>query len=145
MKHLLICAFLAGGTLLSAQTSSQKAEAEIRALEEKWDAAQLKGDAAALSEIFADTYVSTNGEGKTRGKAEVINEVTAGDIKFESSKVQDLKISVYGDAAVVTGIWKGKFTQKGKPLDLTERFTDTMVRRNGKWQVVASHGSNLKQ
>lgn len=144
MKTVLLCAFAlaAGGNVLLAQSS---AEAEIRALEAKWDEAQLKGDANALAEIFADTYVSTNPEGKTRGKAEVINEVKSGDIKFQTSKVQDLKIMLYGDTAVVSGIWKGKFVQKGKPMDLTERFTDTFVRQGGKWRCVASHASALKQ
>ena len=145
MKRLAFCAMLAAAATLPGQRSSQTDEAEIRALESRWDAAQLKGDVTALNEIFADGFISTNGEGKTRGKADVINEVKAGNIKFESSQVQDMKVTVYGDAAVVTGTWKGKFTQKGKPMDLTERFTDTFVKQNGKWRVAASHGSTLKQ
>ena len=57
---------------------------------------------------------------------------------------QRVKVYVYGDAAVVNGRWKAKFVEKGKPVDTTERFTDTYVRQNGQWKCVASQGSTIK-
>jgi uncharacterized protein (TIGR02246 family) len=119
-------------------------EAALKALEAKWDAASLKGDSAALATIFADTFISTSPEGKVRTKAELLAQVKSGEVKFESSKADDMKVTLYGDAAVVNGRWKGKFVEKGKTVDTTERFTDTFVRQNGKWRCVASHASTLK-
>jgi hypothetical protein len=42
--------------------------------------------------------------------------------------------------------FKGKGTdEKGKPLDLNERWTDTWVKMpSGKWQCVASQASSIK-
>jgi len=119
-------------------------EAALKALEEKWDAANLKGDAAALGAILADTFISTSAEGKVRTKPEVLAELKAGTIKYQTSKVDDMKVFLYGDAAVVNGKWTGKFVLKGKPTDTVERFTDTYIRQNGQWRAVASQGSAIK-
>ena len=55
-----------------------------------------------------------------------------------------LKVSVYGDAAVATGIWRAKGTEQDKPFDEVERFTDTYVKTGGEWKCVASHSSPMK-
>lgn len=119
-------------------------EAALKAIEEKWDAASLKGDTAALSGLLADSFVSTDAEGKVKTRAESFAKMKAGAVKYEIAKVSDMKVSVYGDAAVVLGQWKGKMTSDGKHIDTTERFTDTFIRQNGQWRCVASHSSTLK-
>jgi ketosteroid isomerase-like protein len=128
----------------AAQQNKAADEGALRAIEEKWDAASVKGDTAALSAIFADTFVSTSTEGQLRTKAEVLARLKSGEVKYQTAKVDDLKISIYGDAAVVTGRWRGKFVEKGKAMDETERFTDTFIRQNGQWRCVASHASTVK-
>lgn len=120
------------------------AEKEIRALEERWDAANLKGDAAALDSIFADTFILTGEDGKVRTKVEVIGELKSGNIRYQAAKTEELKIVLYGDAAVVSGRWRGKYGFQGRTVDLLERFTNFYVRRGGRWQCVASHGSSIK-
>jgi hypothetical protein len=119
-------------------------EAAVQALEEKWDAANLKGDTATLDAIFADTLISTSSEGIVSTKAEILAQMKSGERKYQASKVDDLKIFVYGDAAVANGRWKAKFVEKGKAVTANERFTDTYVRQNGQWRCVASHGSAIK-
>lgn len=132
------------GVAVAQHKSTAADEAALKALEEKWDSASLKGDAAALGTIFSDSFISTNAEGKVRTKAEMLAQIKSGDVKYQMSKVDDMKVLVYGDAAVVNGRWKGKFVEKGKNIDTTERFTDTFVRQNGQWRCVASHGSTIK-
>jgi hypothetical protein len=48
---------------------------------------------------------------------------------------------VFGDAAVVTGRTHGVGEFAGTGYDVTIRFTDMFVRRDGHWQAVASHAS----
>ena len=113
-------------------------------MEERWDAANLKGDAAALDAIFANSFISTDSEGKIRTKAEVIGALKSGNIKYESAKTENVKVILHGDAAVVSGTWRGKYTHLGKTVNLVERFTNFYVRQRGHWQCVASHGSTIK-
>lgn len=138
---LLMSALAAGQATKSAPGGD---EAALRAIEDKWDAANLKGDAAALAAIFADTFVSTSSEGQLRTKAEVLARVKSGEVKYQSAKSDDVKVIIYGDAAVVTGRWNGKYVEKGKSVSAAERYTDTFIRQNGQWRCVASHGSTIK-
>ena len=133
--------------MLASAVAQQKAtsdEAALKAIEEKWNAANLKGDAAALNAMFADTFISTESDGTVRTKAEVVGALKSGEIKFLASKSTEMKVSLYGDAGVVTGRWAGKFIQKGKTVDTVERFTDTYVRQNGQWRCVATQGTTAK-
>ena len=132
------------GIATAQQKSANADEAAIKAIEDKWDAASLKGDSAALATIFADGFITTDPEGKVRTKAETLARVKSGEVKYQSAKADDLKVSVYGDAAVVSGRWKGKFTENGKTVEATERFSDFFVRQNGQWRCVASHSSAIK-
>ena len=128
----------------AAQSGSAADQAALKALETKWDAASVKGDTATLGGLFADTLVSTNAEGKVRTKAEMLGAIKSGEVKFLSSKVDDMKVFVHGDVAVVNGRWTGKVVEKGKTVDSTERFTDTFIRQNGAWKCIASHSSVIK-
>src|SRR5262249_45355148 len=137
--------FLAlGGAMAQQKQAAGNDEAALRAIEEKWDAANLKGDAAALGAIFADGFIQTDTDGKVRTKAEVLGQLKSGENKYQVAKVEEMKVYLHGDAAVVSGRWSGKWTEKGKPMEATERFTDMFVRQNGQWRCVASHGSNVK-
>lgn len=136
---LVMCA-----VTVAAEKSAGGDEAALRAIEAKWDAASLKGDTAAFGTIYADTFISTDTDGKVRTKTELLARMKAGEIKYLSAKAEDIKVGLYGDAAVVNGRWAGKWVEKGKNIDSTERFTDFFVRQNGQWRCVASQGSPIK-
>ena len=133
-----------GAALAQQKAAGGGDEAVIRELEAKWDAASLKGDTAALDALFADSFITTDSDGKVRTKAEVLAGLKSGDMKYQAAKADEIRVYLNGDTAIVSGRWKGKFTEKGKPMDVVERFTDTFVKRNGQWRCVASHASPLK-
>jgi len=56
-------------------------------------------------------------------------------------EIDDVRVRVFGDAAVVTGRTHGAGEVAGTPYDVVIRFTDVFVRRNGRWEAVASHAS----
>src|ERR1700690_83700 len=66
--------------------------------------------------------------------------------KYTSIEYEDVKVMVFGDAAVATGASKATGTDaKGKPLDNHVRWTDTWVKMpGGKWQCVAGPVSAIK-
>jgi ketosteroid isomerase-like protein len=140
LATLLLASFAA------AQSKSASADvgAAVMALEEKWTQAQLKGDAAALAALLADTLVITSSEGRVQTKAEYVGRLKSGDTKFTAAKVDEMRVHVYGDTAIVTGRFQGAGTERGKPFQETERWTDTWIKMNGQWLCVASHGSLVK-
>jgi ketosteroid isomerase-like protein len=71
----------------------------------------------------------------------VLSGLKSGELKMESIKLSDMQVSVYGEAAVVTGSASQAGNFKGQPLTAAITFTDTFIRQNGKWKAVASHRS----
>jgi ketosteroid isomerase-like protein len=118
-------------------------EAALKAIEEKWEVASVKADVATLGAILADTFVSTNADGHVQTKAEMLAALKSGDVKFEKSDVDEMKVQVYGNAAVIMGRWSGKVIEKGTPAESVERFTDTFIKQGGHWKCVASHSSPI--
>jgi ketosteroid isomerase-like protein len=79
-----------------------------------------------------------------RTKAQVLARIKKG--KWTVNQIDDLKVAVHGDAAVVTGSWVGKGTDgDGKAVDAKERWADTWVKTaGGKWPCVASASAPTK-
>ena len=116
----------------------------MKALEDKWAAALLNADADARAGILADTWVVTYIDGKVDNKAEELASLRAGTLKVSAYKNDDVRVSLYGDAAVVTGRASMKGVEHGKPIDLTMRWTDMFVRQNRQWRAVATQGTPIK-
>lgn len=131
--------------LVSLAIAQQTDEAAIRALEQQWDAANLKGDAAALEQILAPAFILTGDDGRVHTRAEVLSELKSRNITYQTARTEELNIVLLGDAAVVSGRWRGSYKNRGRTVNLLERFTNFYVRqKNGKWHCVASHGSAIK-
>jgi ketosteroid isomerase-like protein len=57
--------------------------------------------------------------------------------------IDDVKVRQYGETAVATGRTEAKGSYRGLSASVVLRFTDVFVRRDGRWQAVASHASLL--
>ena len=132
------------GMLLAPPAHAQGArtpEQELIAVENDWNEAVIKRDVSALRQFYADEYVSTDSEGMVWNKAQDIAIDTAGASRLTSFKLEDLKVHVYGDVAVVTGRSATKGTTQGAAARGLTRFTDVFVKRDGRWQCVANQAT----
>lgn len=78
-------------------------------------------------------------------KQDVIGILRSGRMKFKHYQTSDIRIRVYGDAAVVTGQLQRTRNINSRDVDDNWRFTKVYIRRVGKWQVVAWHASTVAQ
>jgi hypothetical protein len=126
MKILTVLLVLALSTLSStAQVAS--AESIISDLEYKWAEAQKLGEADVVEPMLAHTFVNTDTDGETYGKARLLSNLKGG--KWEVNGISNVKVSVYGNAAVATGSWRGKgIDGDGTRIDRSEHWTDTWVK-----------------
>jgi hypothetical protein len=79
----------------------------------------------------------------TQTKAQFIADIKSGDLALESSEISDMKVRVYGTAAVATYSTPDKGKYKGKDIGGRYRWTDMFVRHGEKWQLVAGQGTPL--
>lgn len=108
----------------------------VLALENAWNEAESHKDGKALAALLAPTFVYTDADGAFEDKTQFladIRSVTSSQIVNESMKAES-----YGDAIVVTGIYREQGTENGKPYQRRGRFTDTWVLRDGQWLCAAS-------
>jgi ketosteroid isomerase-like protein len=125
-----------------AQTETGGFEKELIKLENEWADAWVKSDVAFFDRIMADDYMWTAPEGYVNSKADILALAKSGVIT--SRVLADMKVRVYGDAAVVFGRDTTKETYKGEYVS-SHRWTHTWVKRAGRWQCVAAHSSLIAQ
>ena len=116
-------------------------EQEIRRLDDKRIQAQVNADAAALDRIYADDFIGVGPSGTVRTKPQVISDFTSGDLKFQSITTDEVRVRVYGNAAVETGLSTMVGQDKGKAVPRDTRFTRVWIKQLGHWQLVANHYS----
>ena len=134
---------MCGGAIAQQGSSVRADEATIRECEAKWDTAAVNNDVKAFDELLADQYIATDPQGRVQTKSQMLADLKSGNFKFLSSEADEIKVFLYGDAAVVSGRWKGKYIEKGKTYDAVERYTSTYARQNGQWRSTSSHGSKI--
>lgn len=136
---------LAATVTLSIEAAAQTANVEqaLLQLERDWEQANAKNDTAALERILAPEFVSTDSDGRLMTRADGLARRKAGAVKFTAFTQDDYKVHVAGDTAIVTGRSTIKGIRDGKDWTGQERWTDVFVRRNGRWQAVASHSSRI--
>jgi ketosteroid isomerase-like protein len=78
-------------------------------------------------------------------KAQDLALVKSGETVIKSWVLADMKVRVYGDAAVVTGRSTIKETYKGEDVSGQNRWTHTWVKLAGRWQCLAGHRSEIAQ
>ena len=120
-------------------------EQEIRALENQWLQSQKANNPDLVAPLLADKFVSTDTDGTVTNKTQALAE--AKGRKYTSVDYENVQVTVFGDAAIAIGGFKGKGTDaSGKPFDDRSRWTDTWVKMpNGKWQCVATQASPIKK
>ncbi len=133
-----------GGAIL-AQQKSGSVEQELLQLEQDWTKALVKADVAFLDRLVAEDWVFTDPEGVVWTKAQSLAILKSGEDVITSLVPDDMKARVYGDAAVVTGRNTSKETLKGKDVSGQYRWTDTWIKKAGRWQCVATHASMIVQ
>ena len=162
LNHLAHCFATLAGLLLAlgpASTGAQRSleESLLRVVRWRFEA-DFKADKAGLDSLLADdlTYGRTSGVRHT--KREVMALVGGGGpYALDYSTPDSLVARVYGETGVVTGVLTGvvtgvltgvvtgvlKVKLTAQPAPYTLRFTDTWVRRSGRWQLVAFQATRL--
>jgi ketosteroid isomerase-like protein len=106
--------------------------------------AWVSGDRATIERIISPDWRSTAPDGRVTDRASVLADVFEKRAhRIRRLEIDDVRVRIFGDAAVVTGRTHGVGEVAGAPYDVVIRFTDTFVRRDGRWSVVASHASLL--
>jgi ketosteroid isomerase-like protein len=139
----LLTLLLAAAFGLAAQNDANRKDEEGRliGLEQAWNHAEQEKNVKALSQLLDSSLVYIDYDGSLMNKAEFLSSVNAQPLHVDQLTNESMAAHVYGDAAVVTGIYREKGTNKGKPFSRRGRFTDTWIKQGGDWLCVASQST----
>ena len=119
-------------------TDREQVLTQLKEVENEWTVANLNADKKKLESILADDYAGQAAEdGGLQTKAEYIENIER-DTQVEKWEFSELKLTLAGDRATLSGI----ITYFVREQSLSFDFTDRFVWRDGRWQAT---GAELKQ
>jgi ketosteroid isomerase-like protein len=125
--------------LVTSARDAQQGNAEnyIKRSESEWAAAASKGDTGAVKRILADDFLGIAPDGSSYDKAKEIADTMNDHGNTISNHVNEVKVRFFGETAVAQGseTWEQR---NGQLKRGTYVWTDTWVRRNNSWQIVAA-------
>jgi hypothetical protein len=134
---IILLALVASGFYAVQAKQSSQAETEnyIKQSESQWAEVDVTRDASVVERILADDFVGVAPDGSHYTKADEITSAKSPEKQYVSNHVVDVKVRFYGDTAVAQGseAWEKRGGVRGRYV-----WTDTWIRRNSKWQIVAA-------
>jgi hypothetical protein len=152
-RNLLVLATAIAG--LTIMLSSIEANAQPRVanndeealtkLIHEWAMCTVQGNTKDLERIMADTFRGS-AEGISFNKRTLFEALKSGQMKVGDWTIDDVKVTVKGNAASVTGRSKlSNATYMGKDFRGEWIWTDHFVKqRDGSWRAVASQSRRVK-
>jgi ketosteroid isomerase-like protein len=132
------------------QGAVDDAEKVLLGLHEEWASARINGDVAFLERFYGQELRLQPADGsivQRNDDIELFNRAGKSDsevVKPEYIRHVDMKVTRYGETAVVTGVENLKGTYKGRAGEMGLRFINVMVLRDGRWQLVAHQSTRVQ-
>jgi ketosteroid isomerase-like protein len=139
LAALALCLWLT--TAAWSEESSDKSLA--MATTQKACDALRTGDIAAIRKLLAPDFVLIGSDTQMQSRDAIIAEVRRGDPDYQVFRNHSMTARIYGDTAMVWGITTVKGSAGGQPFALDLRFTDTLIRTDGSWRMVASQANRI--
>jgi ketosteroid isomerase-like protein len=141
-RTALVCLVIGWVTATAAQRVKSDQDLLMQ-LERNWDAAFLNNDAEFVSTILADEFIATYETGTRGDKKRELELIKSFNQQIDASSLDEFTIRVYGDTAVVWFTLHRIGPMQGRPVQLSYRYMDVWVYRDGKWLCVGSQSTRL--
>jgi len=136
------------GFITELPSHSQSGDADEKTLillQHDWAEARKKSDLAFLENFYAREFTVGNMNGFESSRAEDLAMFSSGDMKPALITDGEMKVAIYGQAAMVTGIEHVEGTYKGHPGQFDLRFTNVFVNRDHRWQLVRHQSTSISK
>ena len=151
MRHLALIASLVAASVFvvgkdkfpAARYQNLLTEQTLINTEKAWNEALMSNDLAAVSRIIADDWVGVDFKGAMTSKEETLAQLKSGGSRNEYVELGDMNVRVYGDTAVVMGTDTERSVYQGENTNGRYAFTDVFVKKDGRWQAVASQSTRI--
>ncbi|OGO08386.1 MAG: hypothetical protein A3K46_06400 [Chloroflexi bacterium RBG_13_60_9] len=100
----------------------------------------------ALEELLTGDYDYINSRGKVVSRSQLISALENREVVFNSIDLDEARIRVYGNTAVMTGRLHEVGKSGSEPFDEWFRFTRIFIKQaDGNWRSAAYHSSKITE
>jgi hypothetical protein len=134
-------------TATQAQESATDDSGRIMSLETIWNQAELQQDTPAIEHLLAEKFIYVDVDGSLQNKTEFLNGINNRPEHIDVIGVEpaSVKVYLYENSAVASGVYREKGTLRGKPYSRRGRFTDTWIKQGKAWVCVASQSTLIEK
>jgi ketosteroid isomerase-like protein len=114
-------------------------EQDILKLFADGDRALMSADVRELERIYAEDYVQYDESGVISSLQDLIEKLSSGKVRFLSMISTGRRIRMLrDDVAIVHGSEEDDIEQEGQRFPVEYIYMDVVMKREGRWQIVAS-------
>jgi ketosteroid isomerase-like protein len=122
---------------------SDTAVHELLQVEKDWAQAFVKNDAEAIDRFMAEDWIVVDADGHVTDRAAFLGIIRSGALTHQAMTLEEPRVRVYGNTAVVTGRATSSATYNGSAFTTQERSTDVFVKQQGRWRCVLTQLTRL--
>ncbi len=116
---------------------------DVRAVQDRFDRAELTGDRETLRELIADDFLSIGPRGFVLDKDQWIDRHV--EFTYQQLATGEMDIRHYGDTAVVRDVQRNQATYRDQHVAVATRVSQVWVRQDERWRLVAIQFSPLAE
>jgi hypothetical protein len=135
---LIVFMFVAATGYAQQPLSDEK---QILKLEDDWARALKTKDRQLLNEIVGRNFTFIEPDGTVKDRDAYLADRSSDIADLESFELGDLKVSVFENCALVSGISKITERRQGKRYRFSLRWKELWLKDNGKWRVLSSQAT----
>lgn len=146
LRYVLCCVLAVAWTVVASPSHSQPIKSDqqiLIELERGWNEAFYRKDVTFIEDLLADEFMATYDDGSRGDKARELALTAEFNQQVESAIQDDFTVRVYRDTAVVWFTLRLVGIRQGQRADVTFRYTDVWVLRDGRWQCVSTHSTKV--
>lgn len=142
MNSLPLLYFLLYILAVPGQQDDEEALRHIKTV--LWPKAYVEQDTVLLGKILAPEFQSIDAQGRWSTKADELEWITHNKLSHDSFVYEIKRLDIVdGHTAIVSGIGKAAGVNENGPYHYQYHSTNVLVKREGRWQAVASHVSGI--
>jgi ketosteroid isomerase-like protein len=141
-----------GGQKTNGANANTDIEEQILKIDDEKDHAMQRfvashgqSGGAELDQIYADDLVFVTTHGALLSKAQRMEDLSSGNLKFISFGRDSYELHVYGDTVVMTGRATSEVMYQGKVNKVPRRFTNVYIKLGGQWRLVAHQATTISE
>lgn len=145
LRVMAVC-FVTCTMLASTQVNAQDKADQLRAIERARLRSLVDADVATARRLHADDFELINPVGGTLSKEQYLRDIASGELDYHEWEPGEIRVRLYGNSAVIRYQAHLRVSVRGSAgRAVTFWHTDLYENRNGRWQIVWAHATQIQQ